>query len=144
MIRDIKEKLERLYPDCWTYPKQAIDFMLDELDKDINECVVDVKVDGTSVVSDDVASIVIPKYGKREGTLLMTGVKNNWVMETIQFSVPFKYAPLVSISLYNIDYSTNWGMPMLKDVTQNGFTVGWYNASEETKRIYWQAFGEFN
>lgn len=77
---------------------------------------------------------------KQEGVEQVTGNSSGWVYKTVTFSTPFNSTPLVAVSLYEVTYATDWVMPMLRNVTKNGFTMGWYKASG-TKDVYWQAIG---
>ncbi|MBP5170328.1 MAG: hypothetical protein ILP14_14190 [Oscillospiraceae bacterium] len=78
--------------------------------------------------------------GKAEGTVSVTGDPTGWVYKDVTFPTPFNAPPLVTVSFYGVSYATDWYMPMLINVTQNGFRMGWWQASG-TKTIYWQAIG---
>ncbi len=77
---------------------------------------------------------------KQEASVEVVGNPTGWVYKNITFPTPFIKQPLVSVSLYGTSYATDWTMPMLANVTQTGFQMGWWHASG-TRNVYWQAFG---
>lgn len=77
---------------------------------------------------------------KQEASVEVVGNPSGWVYKDITFPTPFIRPPLVSVSLYGTSYATDWTMPMLANVTQTGFQMGWWHASG-TRNVYWQAFG---
>jgi hypothetical protein len=75
----------------------------------------------------------------QSGKDTITGT-SDWVYQIITFPRPYKTTPLISICQDDTGYATNWPLPMIKDISNTGFTYGWYKVTG-TKSIIWQAIG---
>lgn len=85
----------------------------------------------------------IPVMIIQNGTDTVVGDGSNWVQNTITFGTPFKSGttPLVNVYQYDTASATNNTIPMIKNITNTGFTYGWY-ANARTFNVVWQAIGQ--
>lgn len=95
----VKDEIERLYPDCWTYPKESIDALLSYLEKDITATLMAAFLSGFDSGTGDAGSYLkLP-----DGTMVQWG--------TVQ-EISFSSATIVEGTV-NLD----------EDFADNKFTV---------------------
>ena len=98
--------------------------------------------DGVTSVEEAVDDVAgkIEKIIVQSATEHVTGVSGNWVYMNVTFKSPFKKQPLVTVNQYDTGTGNSWYPPILKNITVNGFTAGWYSVTG-TKEFIWQAIG---
>lgn len=95
----------------------------------------------TNTLNGDVAEVIksIP-FVQTVTQLLVTPV-DGWTTVDVVFPKPYKSIPLVTVYQYDTGTATAWSLPMIKNLTNTGFTFGWWNVSGAARQVMWQAIG---